>query len=62
MSRSDYLLLSAALRRAYGENRDYHYREGVKRAALEIADSLSRITRSFDHARFMHDCGIPLPY
>lgn len=63
MTRRDYVLLSAALRKAMGralreQAASASYTVGVELAACAVADALKAANPKFDHARFVRDVGV----
>lgn len=59
MTRRDYVLLSAALRRARDADfTSVEFQAGVRWAAAEVARALAEHNPHFDPARFMRDAGV----
>lgn len=60
MTRRDYDLLNAALRKAKPDSGDYQTAQlwGWERAVREVASALAQRSVKFDQPRFMRDCGV----
>lgn len=58
MTRKDYELIAAAIRRASDAP---GYAERNKFVSMELADALYRDNPRFDRSRFLAACGVPAP-
>lgn len=66
MSRRDYIIIAAAIKRAlkdvaYGRGRLFAEgaEAGIRDAAWAIAESMLRDNAAFDQKKFMEECGFP---
>lgn len=62
MTKKDYILIAAAIRRARNANPNDHAvaRDTLEHVAREIADDLKRDNGRFDRARFLAACIAPV--
>lgn len=58
MRRQEYEMITSAIRRAVVDAPGTNGREGVKRAAVEIADAFAREKPGFDYHKFLTDSGV----
>lgn len=58
MTRKDYVLIAAALKRASALSETDSQRRGVSRAAGSLAGALSADNEAFDRTRFLQACGV----